>query len=191
MLAGCIPDLPVTRTPGASDKLDFGLWAGVPGAKFGDRIDRSVGIRRIRGPRRWTHPITGRSLSVYVRTKRERSGTKTGYYTLRSDGTALARVFDKRPGRSVRYYTDDAFMPIGRWRDGMTKSYRMAQHFDGKTKRYTVSIRVTKASFTHNGIPGSMEYIWTERNSSGRKTNELRNIYSPGIGLVDAVSLMK
>jgi len=181
----------MTLSPDASDKIGFGLWAGVRGAKFGDPVDRTVGIRRIRGPRVWTHPITGRRLKVYVRTKRERSGTKTSYYTMRADGTALARVYDRRPGRSDRYFTDDAFMPMGPWWNGKTKSYRMAQHFDGKTRPYTVSIRVTRASFTHKGIPGSMEYVWTERTSKGRKTKALRYVYSPGRGLVVAENLMK
>lgn len=190
-LAGCIPDMPVTRLPGLSDGIDFGLWAGVRGAKFGDRIDRSVGIRRIRGPRNWTHPITGKRLKVYVRTKREKSGTKTSYYTMRADGTALARVYDSRPGSAVRYFTDDAFMPMGSWLPGIGRSYRMAQHSRGKTTRYTVSIRVTQTSFTYKGIPGSMEYVWTERTDSGRKSKQLRYIYSPGAGLVDTVNLMK
>jgi hypothetical protein len=189
--AGCIPDMPVTRLPGASAQLGFGLWAGVPGAKFGDRVDRTVGVRRIVGPRTWTHPVTGQRMTVYVRTKQESSGTKTSYYTLRPDGTALARVLDKRPGAADRYFTGDAFVPVGPWRSGMAKSYAMAQHSSGKATQFTVTIRVTKATFTHKGRSGSMEYIWTERNQSGRKTKELRYVYSPGIGMADVKNLMK
>ena len=190
-VAGCVPDMPVIQLPGASAQLGFGLWAGVPGAKFGDRIDRTVGARRIQGPRRWTHPVTGQRMTIYVRTKREKSGTKTSYYTLRPDGTALARVLDKRPGAANRYFTGDGFVPVGPWRSGMTKSYKMAQHMGGKTTRFTVTIRVTRVSFTYKGRPGSMEYIWTERTQSGRKTKQLRYIYSPGIGLADVDNLMK
>jgi hypothetical protein len=36
-----------------------------------------------------------------------------------------------------------------------------------------------------------MEYIWTERTQSGRKTKQLRYIYSPSIGLADVDNLMK
>lgn len=190
-VAGCIPDLPVSLSMGPDATLGFGLWAGVPGAKFGDRIDRTRNVRRIRGPRVWTHPVTGKRLQVYVRTKWEPSGTKTSYYTMRSDGTALARVFDSRPGRADRYFTDDAFMPIGPWRNGMTKSYRMAEHSKGKATRYVVSIRVVQAAFTYNGRPGSMEYVWTQRTASGSKAKQLRYIYSPGIGLVVTENLMK
>lgn len=195
-VAGCVPNMPVIQmpviqSPGASAQLGFGLWAGVPGAKFGDRINRTVDVRRIVGPRSWTHPVTGQRMTVYVRTKWEKSGTKTSYYTLRPDGTALARVLDRRPGAADRYFTGDAFFPVGPWRSGMSRSYDMAQHVGGKATRYRVTITVTKSSFTHKGRPGSMEYIWTERNQSGRKTKELRYIYSPGIGLADVDNLMK
>jgi hypothetical protein len=190
-IAGCVPDLPVTLPAGSEAKLGFGLWAGVPGAKFGDQIDRVSGIRRIRGPRIWTHPVTRKRLTVYVRTKKERSGTKTSYYTMRSDGTALARVFDSRPGQPDRYFTNDAFMPIGLWRSGMTKSYRMEEHSGGKVTRHSVSIRVTQASFTYKGRPASMEYIWTQRNASGSRTKQLRYVYSPGIGLVVTDNLLR
>ena len=189
--AGCVQNVPTLPVSRASAQLGFGLWAGVPGARFGDRVDRTVGVRRIAGPQSWTHPVTGQRLTVYVRTKREQSGTKTSYYTLRPDGTALARVFDKRPGRSDRYFTGDAFMPVGLWRSGMSKSYEMAQHAGGKTTRHTVTIRGTKASFTHRGRPGAMEYIWTEKTPSGRTTKQLRYIYSPGMGLVDVKNLLK
>jgi hypothetical protein len=190
-LAGCVPDMPVSLSPSSAANLEFGLWAGVPGARFGQAVNRAVGPRRIRGPRQWTHPITGKRLTIYVRTKWERTGTKTSYYTLRADGTALARVFDKRPGKPDRYFTDDAFMPVGPWRSGMTKSYRMTEHSRGKARRYTVSIQVTRSSFTHKGHPGSMEYIWTQREASGTKTAQLRYVYSPGLGLVDVKNLMK
>lgn len=190
-IAGCVPDMPVTRMPGFSANLGFGLWAGVPGAKFGDKVNRSVGPRRIRGPRRWTHPITGKPMTIYVRTKREKSGTKTSYYTLRSDGTALARVFDSRPGRPDSYFVNDAFMPVGPWRSGMSKTYTVTEYTRGKPKRYGVSLRVTKAAFTHKGIAGSMEYVWTQTKGSGTRTKQLRYIYSPGIGMVDVINLMK
>jgi len=188
---GCVPDMPVIQTPGAVAQLGFGLWAGVPGAKFGDRVDRTVDVRRIAGPLTWTHPVTGQSMTVYARTKWEKSGTKTSYYTLRRDGTALARVLDRRPGAADRYFTDDAFFPVGPWRSGVSRSYTMSEHSGGKATRYQVTLTVTKAAFTHKGHSGSMEYIWTERNHSGRKTKELRYVYSPGIGLADVKNLMK
>lgn len=191
LTAGCIPDMPVARAPGGAANLGFGLWAGVPGAEFGDSVNHAVGPRRIKGPRTWTHPITRQPMTVYVRTKQEPSGTKTAYYTLRPDGTALARVFDSRPGRPDRYFVDDAFMPTGPWRSGMTKRYMMTVHSNGKPSRYPVSIEVTQASFTHKGVPGSMEYVWTQKTPSGRTIAQLRTIYSPGIGFVDIVNLMK
>jgi len=191
LAAGCVPDMPVMRAPGGAANLGFGLWAGVPGARFGDRVDRAVGPRRIRGPRRWTHPITRQNMTIYVRTKRDSSGTKTAYYTMRPDGTALARVFDSRPGRPDRYFTGDAFVPMGPWRSGMVKRYDMSEYAKGRPTRYTVSIRVTRAAFTHKGVAGSMEYVWTQKTPSGRKTAELRYIHSPGIGFVDIDNLMK
>ncbi|PKQ13013.1 MAG: hypothetical protein CVT70_06210 [Alphaproteobacteria bacterium HGW-Alphaproteobacteria-1] len=98
-VAGCMPDIPVTLSPGSAANLEFGLWAGVPGARFGQAVNRAVGPRRIRAPRSWTHPITGKRLTIHVRTKWERTGTKASSYAMRADGTGLARVFDSRPGK--------------------------------------------------------------------------------------------
>ncbi len=99
-VAGCMPDIPATLSPGSAANLEFGFSAaGLPGARFGPAGNRAQDPRRIRAPRSWTHPITGKRLTIHVRTKWERTGTKASSYAMRADGTGLARVFDSRPGK--------------------------------------------------------------------------------------------
>ncbi|MFB9150491.1 hypothetical protein [Roseovarius ramblicola] len=190
LISGCGMTAPVSRARGGPVNIGFGLWTGVPGVTFGDRVDNVEGIRRISGPRTWTHPVTGRPMTVYVRTKQEDAGPKIGYYTLRADGSALSRVYDSRPDRSDRFFLDDALMPQGIWQGGVTKTYSMTAYAEGKATKYNVSIRVTKPSFSYKGRAGSMEYIWSQTTMGGREVRKLRYTYSPGIGFVDIDNLM-
>jgi hypothetical protein len=93
-LGGCTTALTdvtaALQSAGGTDRerqIGFDLWSGVPGSRFGDRIDKRVGSRRIVGPRTWRHPITGESLTVDVRENRERDGgVRIRYLTMNDDG---------------------------------------------------------------------------------------------------------
>jgi hypothetical protein len=164
----------------------FDLWSGVPGSTFGDRINKTVGSRRIHGPHSWRHPVTGETITIYIRENRERNGTRIQYLTMNADGTALARVFDRRPGQaSDRVFTGDAFVPMGQWRAGMQRGYSMTQYQGGKTQRFRLSIRMLRTGFTFEGRAGSMEYDWIAQNGAGRTVFHERYVYSPGLGFAD------
>lgn len=167
--------------------IGFDLWAGVPGSRFGDRIDKRVGSRRIVGPRRWRHPVTGETLTVYVRENRERDGgVRIRYLTMNADGTALSRVYDRRPGqRHDRFFVGDAFVPMGPWRTGSRRDYTMTQVQDGRAARFRLSLRLLRADFVFEGRPGSIEYDWIARTPAGRTVFHERFVYSPGIGFAD------
>lgn len=181
VLGGCATGVPATQRD-----IGFDLWSGVPGTAFGSRVDKTVGSRRIRGPRNWRHPITGETLRIYTRDNRERNGVKTQYFTMRPDGTALARVFDRRPGQANdRYFIDDAFVPMGAWGDRTTRRYTMTQVQGGQQTQFRVTLRMLRANFTENGRSGSMEYDWILKTMSGRTVFHERYIFSPGVGFVD------
>lgn len=164
----------------------FDLWSGVPGSTFGDRIDKTVGSRRISGPHSWRHPVGGETITIYICENRERNGVRIQYLTMNADGTALARVFDRRPGQAEdRIFTGDAFVPMGLWRAGKRRSYSMTQYQGGKSKRFRLSIRMLRSDFTFEGRAGSMEYDWIARNNAGRTVFHERYVYSPGLGFAD------
>lgn len=160
------------------------MWTGVPGTKFGSRVDKTVGSRRIVGPEKWKHPVTGQNLTIYIRTNGEKKGQKIQYYTMRSDGRALARVFDRRPGQSDRYFVGDAFFPLGNWRDGKSREFRLSEYQDGKVKKYVTTLKVVRASHKARGKRNSVKYEWISRKPIGRKVFHERYIYSPRVGFV-------
>ncbi len=164
--------------------IDFALWSGVPNAHFGDRIDKIQGSRRIHGPIPWTHPITKEKLSVYARVNTEKDGEKLQYFTLRSDGTALARVYDKRPGQSDRVFVDDAFFPLGPWKNHQTRRYISTEYQDGLAAKRNLSLQANQLRFNYQGKPDSFRYEWVSETDTGKMLFHERYTYSPGIGFV-------
>lgn len=170
-----------------SDHADMGfdLWAGAPGARFGDPIDVRHGSRRIHGPFEWTHPVTGENMIVYARRNQESYGEKVQYLTLREDGTALARVFDSRPGTGERTFVGDAFFPMGVWLIGKRRRYKMVEHTGPVARVFTVQLRVRKSGMAYEGVQDSVQYDWLARDVSDTKVFHERYVYSPGVGLAD------
>lgn len=181
LLGGCTTGIPTTQRD-----IGFDLWSGVPGATFGTQVDKTVGSRRIRGPRSWRHPVTGETLRIYTRENRERNGVKIQYFTMRPDGTALARVFDRRPGQAQdRYFVEDAFVPMGTWGDGATSRYSMTQVQGGRSTAFRITLTMLRANFTYENRPNSMEYDWILRTPSGSTVFHERYVFSPGVGFMD------
>jgi hypothetical protein len=189
-LGGCTTGL--TALPGIETvtrnarQIGFDLWSGVPGTRFGDRVDKTVGSRRVYGPRTWRHPVTGESMQIYIRENRERNGVRIRYLTLNSDGTALSRVFDRRPGQANdRYFINDAFVPIGPWSDGTRRSFAMTQVQAGQAAEFRLLLIMRRTNFVFEGRGGSMEYDWIARTPSGKTVFHERYVYSPGLGFAD------
>lgn len=164
--------------------ITFSLWAGVEGAAFGDSVDITVESRTIRGPFDWKHPVTHRSLPVYERLNREPRGEKRQYFTLNADGSALARVYDTRPGQADRYFVGDAFFPLGRWAESERRTYRMTTYQDGRSRDYDARIWIGRLSHEYRGVPGSLRYDWRLTDLDGNVIFDERYDYSPGVGFV-------
>lgn len=170
--------------------IDLGLWAGSPGARFGDPVEVVDGSRLIRGPFAWTHPVTGERLQVYERLNREPEGDKRQLFRLNSDGAALGRVFDSRPGQSDRVFVGDAFFPLGPWAPGERRSWRITEHQDGEARPRVATIRIRRLSYDYRGVPESLKYDWILTDPAGRKLFDERFIYSPGEGFVKFIDRM-
>jgi hypothetical protein len=148
------------------------------------------GSRTIRGPLTWQHPVTQDRLQVYERLNRETKGVKRQLFTLNSDGSALGRVFDSRPGSADRYFVHDAFFPLGHWRRGERRSYPMTEFQSGKTRTFLATIRIRSLSFEYRDVPDSLKYDWRLTDRAGGKVFDERFIYSPGIGFVKFIDRM-
>lgn len=176
--------LPPTMAEAAGSRnLRFGLWTGKRWSRFGNRIDVRSKSRHIQGPYSWPHPVTGEKLTIYIRDNHDKKGKRTQYFTLREDGTALARVFDRRPGRPDRVFVGDAFMPQGQWSAGQSRNYTMQEYSGRSKKTYQLTLQVLDPARTYRGVRNSMRYEWIAK--SGRKVvYHERFDYSPGVGFV-------
>jgi hypothetical protein len=181
-LAGCAPG--AARAPKASRVIPFALWAGVDAAAFGAPVDITYGNRTIRGPFDWRHPVTGETMQVYERLNREKSGAKIQFFTVNADNSALARVFDSRPGQADRTFSGDAFFPLGRWEDDERRTYRMTTHQNGRSRDYEARIRIRRLSGEYREVAGSLRYDWSLKDMNGTKLFDERYDYSPGVGFV-------
>jgi hypothetical protein len=189
--AGCAAPQPSgaprpSRAPGLPEAvIGFDMWVGQPGVSFGDSVDVMQGSRRIHGPIDWRHPVTGERLKVYARVNRDRAGERLQYFTMRPDGAALARVYDRRPGAAERTFVGDAFFPVGLWRRGESREFRMVEHSGGGVETpLRVTLTVIDPSREFRDVPGSMRYDWIARDPAGAVLFHERFDYSPGVGFV-------
>lgn len=184
LLAGCAAPSPERADAPETRVIPFALWAGAPGSAFGDPVDVTVESRTIRGPFDWRHPVTGQTMRVYERVNREAEGDKRQYFTLNADGSALARVYDSRPGQADRHFVGDAFFPLGRWAVGERRTWRMTTYQDGRAEDYNAQIRMRRLFHEYRDIPGSLRYDWRLTDLAGDVIFDERYDYSPGVGFV-------
>jgi hypothetical protein len=185
LTAGCAGPAARRAVPDPETRLiGFDLWSGVPGSKFGDPIRIAQGSRVISGPIDWTHPVTGERLKVYERRNAEISGEKVQLFAMSDEGAALARVFDRRPGRPDRHFVGDAFFPIGIWSKGERRSWTMTEYEAGKVHERVATIRIRRLNFTYDGTPDALRYDWILTDKDGGTVFDERYVHGPSIGFM-------
>ncbi|MDO9360193.1 MAG: hypothetical protein Q7T70_14530 [Polaromonas sp.] len=127
---------------------------------------------QLKGPMTWEGP--GATHEVYER-KVPRAHER---YALTPDGTAMGRVYDQRIG-PIR---NEGKFPVGRWTQGQKRTYDTVYNVTGNGRLDATTLHMEKLSCTYEGIPGAMQYGWTNsRQSYGY-------IYAPGKGLVHVMT---
>ncbi len=148
--------------------------------KFGKRNHKLI-----KGPVQWRHPITGSNLMVYERINETIEGTKRQLFTLNSEKTGLAKVYDKRPGRKVRFQSDNAVLfPLGWWKKGERREYHFVEYVNGKKTKRKATIRMRRLSFTYKDVKHAMKFDWILTDLSGKVIFHERFIYGPGKSLM-------
>ena len=178
-----------SAAPKPSRNLTIALWSGAETDGRGPlpRVRETSGSRdnrTISGPFAWVHPETGERMQVYKRINRTSRGEKLQLFTVTHGGAALGRVFDARPGQANRSFGDDAFFPLGTWREGERRTFRTVEYVGGKPVRRTVEIHVKQVARTHDGRPDALRYDWIMRDDGGRKIYHEEFVYAPGESLV-------
>lgn len=200
--AACLPAASANALPGFLNRfgsaekdetreIGLDLWAGSPTILDGEAFNLRQGSRIKRGPEFWKHPITRQTLQTYLRINREPDGEKSQRFAIRSDGQALGRVFDVRPGQAARTFVNDAFFPLGVWSRGESRDFEILQYRgSGEAETYIATIRIRRLSFTYRDVPNSLRYDWILRDRNGTKIFDERFEFSPGIGFVNFTNRM-
>jgi hypothetical protein len=139
-----------------------------------DLVFGSRGDKRIVGPIAWKRPGTQQALQVYER----RSGSKKQLFALSSRGDGLGRVFDSRYGRDC---VDEVKFPLGLWRQGETRVFRVSCN-GGKLRR-SIALTIEDIDLVWAGVAHSLRFHWVVDDGKAPGT-DVHYVYSPGRGLV-------
>jgi hypothetical protein len=130
--------------------------------------------KQINGPVPWTPPIGGEPIQVYERLQ----GTKRQLFALAPDGTGLGRVYDSR---YPRYCPGEVKFPLGYWKQGEVRDYRLT--CDGGRSTRTLRVTIEAIDLIYANVPHSLQFHWLMDGGRGRGT-DMHYTYSPGHGLV-------
>ena len=113
------------------------------------------------GPEKWTHPMTGRSLTVYFRSRGGRNAASQ-VFAVRDDKVAIGRVGDSRFG--IDGCDQEAKFPLGQWKQGETRTFRYTCWYDKKPKIKVNTITITNIDFDCQGFKHCLSVEWVHRN---------------------------
>lgn len=133
------------------------------------------------GPAEWTHPITGKSLNVYYRSRSGRNAAAQ-VFAVRSDQSAIGRAGDSRFG--IDACAEEAKYPIGPWKQGETRTFRYTCWYGGKPKIKVATITIKNIDFDC-GWRHCLSIEWVLRNEGARREIDRRTyIFAPGKSIV-------
>lgn len=135
-----------------------------------------------RGPRNWTHPFTGQTLTVYDRW-RGGSNPARQIFAVRAERVAIGRVADSRHG--ILACDREAKFPLGWWMHGETRTYESRCWYASGVRFKTETITIDRASFTCGRWQHCLRLRWVLRDA-GNDTpidNEMYT-FAPGKGRV-------
>ncbi|GAB4405721.1 MAG: hypothetical protein OHK0048_25680 [Rhodoferax sp.] len=92
------------------------------------------------------------------------------------EGESMGRVEDSRIGAM-----HEAKFPIGRWKQGETRSFPVTYHTTRGTHTDRTSITIEKLSCRYEGTAGAVQFRW--KVDDGRR-GDYRYVFAPGRGLV-------
>jgi hypothetical protein len=134
------------------------------------------------GPEKWTHPVTHRSLTVYFRSRGGRNAADQ-VFAVRGDRTAIGRVGDSRFG--IDGCDQEGKYPLGRWKQGETRTFRYTCWYDNKPKGKITTISIKNIDFDCFGSKHCLSIEWVLRNEGGRGELDRRTYtFAPGKSIV-------
>ena len=135
------------------------------------------------GPKQWAHPKTGRSLTVYFRSREGRNRADQ-VFAVRDDQAAIGRVADSRFG--ITACDQEAKYPLGSWKQGETRSFEYPCWYGVAVKTKVAIITIQEIDFTYDGFEHCLKQEWIHRDkgTDGRPLDRRVYIFCPDRGVV-------
>ena len=156
------------------------LWTGMPWNGSRDLVPTKAipndnSRVEISGPEDYTRPNTGEMLKVYRRVNKK----KVQLYAVTSRKDGLGRVYDNRYNRNC---VDEVKFPLGLWRQGESRNYRIECEMQSRTIRLTIE----DIDFTYGAVAHSLKFRWVV-DGGHRKNQDNSYIFSPNWGRVSVI----
>lgn len=122
---------------------------------------QTVGGSTWEGPEKWTHPVNGRRLTVYYRSRGGRNAASQ-VFAVRDDKSAIGRVAESRFGNEG--CDQEAKFPLGEWKQYEIRTFHYTCWYDGKPKGKVNTLIIANIDFRCQGIKHCLMVRWIHRN---------------------------
>jgi hypothetical protein len=134
------------------------------------------------GPRQWLHPKTGRTLTVYDRS-RGAHNRAVQVFAVRDDQAAIGRVLDNRFGISA--CDQEAKYPLGLWRQGERRSFDYICWYGDAPRAQVTTLTILEIDFESNGHEHCVKEEWLLQTKDDQRVIDHRvYIFAPNAGMV-------
>ena len=135
------------------------------------------------GPRSWTHPRTGETLSVYDRSRTGRGMVTDQIFAVRKDQTAIGRVADNRFG--ITACDQEAKYPLGLWRQDESRSFEYTCWYGDRPRAKVATITIRDIDFDYGGFRHALRVEWVLRDKGDSRDIDHRiYTFASGKGVV-------
>lgn len=153
-----------------------------PSGRFIEGARRGVASIWV-GPRQWQHPATGRTLTVYFRS-RDGQNTADQIFAVRDDQTAIGRVADSRFG--ITACDQEAKYPLGLWNQGETRTFEYVCWYGNERRAKVTTITIQDIDYECFGMAHCLRIEWVlrDKQGSGRSLDHRVYVFAPNQGMV-------
>lgn len=162
-----------------------GIWNGeptvtFPSGAFAEGVAHgSVWI----GPREWVHPKTGKTMTVYDRSRGGRNAADQ-IFAVREDQAAIGRVADSRFG--IAACDGEGKYPLGLWRQGETRRFDYTCWYGDKPRAQYTTITIREIDFTCGVSEHCLKEEWILRTRDDEREMDHRfYVFAPGRGMIE------
>jgi len=133
------------------------------------------------GPKQWLHPKTGRTLTVYFRS-RDGHNAADQIFAVRDDQVAIGRVADSRFG--ITACDQEAKYPLGLWKQGESRTFENNCWFGDKVQAKVTVITIQELDYTCDGHEHCLraEWLLRDKGSTSYPLDHRVYVFAPNHG---------